>query len=60
IASESQDVDKEFEERKTMVIEHNKKYDSGESTYYCGMNHMSDLEIHEVCGGGKGELSGRE
>ncbi|KAM9432444.1 cystein proteinase inhibitor protein salarin-like isoform 2-T4 [Salvelinus alpinus] len=76
MASERQDVDKEFEEWKeehgkkykskeeeakrkkiwlesrTRVIEHNKKYDSGESTYHCGMNHMSDLEMHEVCCGG--------
>ncbi|XP_034153102.1 cathepsin L.1 [Esox lucius] len=77
MASENEDLDKEFEEwkiehgkeykseeeeakRKTIwlqsrnfVIEHNKKYDQGETTFTCGMNHMSDLEPHEICCGGR-------
>lgn len=38
-------------ECRTRVIEHNKKYDSGESTFECGLNQMSDLvcyHLHQV------------
>ncbi|KAL0969583.1 hypothetical protein UPYG_G00229400 [Umbra pygmaea] len=76
MASENEDVDKEFEEWKiehgkvykskeeeakrkkiwiesrNFVIEHNKLFDRGEVTFTCGINHMSDLESHEICCGG--------